>query len=943
MAELYNPSEITLYWETSLPNPLPEDETVRVVRQIKEEDGSYGQYGILTEKLPFRSPEDLMSYLDDLQAKNPKKEVGISISTAVFKYTGETPNMELFKYSNTIAIDIDTHIGNTKERYVLGYLEEDQIKFALIRAWVEMSKAFENFGVGIVIPTLSVLTGGGLQFVLKFERSLNRSEAQRIYGLLKNSIGSLKWKTVLKDVLGNYAPVEHDIDKSFADLTHVQRCAGTVNQKYGIMAKSISLFDMTKDELTLLKEKLKTEIDVTGYTDLQKDAYKKAVEETFVDFFKYLDESKETIEVENNLITAKMQATRSYIRPSDLKNIEYELLNKLKQTGIDALTLLQGDIRVGQTSGNLTKIYCPFHEESNPSMAFYRNELFDVFKDFHDDQTYSLVSFWEKLYGVSKSTAISQIAEKAGISLGKTERKEFQNLELVEIIEELVKRIDTENFVYYRLAAKNRTCVVRHIDSGEAFIFDGPKMLANHILQNQLGVMDAELKLQEEFSKAFQEKVLVDAFEEFFPGKSTVFSKQFIKFVNLWVPSERYKRVHARAEEMRETMDKPFSLEECIQVVKRKTPWTYKYILQMVQNGDLTWFMNWLSGVSKFKTMPTVPVVFGVQGAGKNLFVNTVMDFYLNNEYVKVVSGDRIMQQFNSMLESSSLLVLDEGDFSTGKEVDQLKLLTGNDKILIEKKGVDAVNRTRHFNILFFSNGEVPLRHPAMDRRITYFNNEIPLLASCEVWGLSIDDFVERVKTELVEFWAIMVNTELDHKMAMANSKNGQFWKQILMQHPFGALVVKLMQEEWEDIALQLNENVHDAAEMSANLKLLETIREQFMTQGRISLTLINRYLQSLNFRMKQSIQKFIQVNHLNEFGINVIVEENDVKIQVDKRKVSESLKVKNVLRTAYPKTAREEVSGLKAELAMEDADAGVEAEEIMETEKLTPPPAPNL
>lgn len=952
--KLYNTNDVERYWNLSLPGVLPQEETVRVVKQIKEKDGTYGKFGILTEKRAFRKPSDLTTFLDELQQQNPDKEVGISVSTAVFNYTGETPKIDAFKYSRTIAIDIDTHIGTGKDRYVLGELEENQIQFALLKTWIEMSTKLEEFGLGIVIPTASILTGGGLQYVLEFERPLTKPEAQKIYGLLKNVIGDLKWKTVLADILGNYTAVEHDIDKSFADLAHVQRCAGTINQKYGIHSRFIKLFELSEEEINNLKNNLRDQMDDTGYTEEQKEAYKLTIEKDFKTFIELKAKATPKIEVENNLITAMMQSTRTYIRPSELKSIEYELLHKLKQAKIDSLDILNGDIRLGLTSGNLTKLYCPFHEESNPSMAFYRNELFDTFKDFHDDASYSLISFWEKLYNVSKSTAISQIAEKAGITLGKGERKEFQNLEIAEVIEVLVSEIDTENFVYYRLANKNRTCVVRHIDSGEAFVFDGPKMLATHILQNQLKRQDVELKLQEEFGKAFQEKVLIDAFEEFYPGRNTVFSKQFIKFVNLWVPSERYKRVHERVDEISETSPDGFSLEETKELIKRKCPWTYKYILQMVQNGDLIWFLNWLSGVSKFKPMPTVPVIFGVQGAGKNLFVNTVMDFYLNNEYVKVVSGDRIMQQFNSMLESTSLLVLDEGDFSTGKEVDQLKLLTGNDKILIEKKGVDATNKTKHFNIMFFSNGEVPLRHPAMDRRITYFNNEIPLLASAEVWGLSIDDFVERVKSEMVEFWAIIYKTELDHKMAMANSKNGQFWKQILMQHPFGALVVKFMNNEWEDIALQLNENVQDPAEMKTNLGLLQNIKEQFETSGKVSLTLINRYLQSLNFRMKQSIQKFIQVNHLHEFGINVVVEENDVKIQVNKRKVAEQLKVKNVLRAAYPKAAQEEVSGLEAELAMENADAGVEAEQVVEEFKQeekslsgieleAPPPPPEL
>jgi len=939
---LYNTEDVIRYWNTSLPEKLQEDETIRVVSQIKEADGTYGQYGILTEKVAFRSPTDIINFLDNLANSNPGKQVGASMSTAVFNYTGETPKIDAFKYSNTIAIDIDTHVGNGKARYVLGELNDDQIQMAIVKTWNEISKKMEEFGIGVVTPTATILTGGGLQFILKFQRPLNKSEAQKIYGLLKNAIGDLKWKTVLADTLGNYSAVAFDIDKSYADLAHVQRIAGTNNQKYNKFARFIPLFELTSAELYELRDYLKNEIDETGYTDNQIELYKKGIDDEFELFFKFQNKTGSELDIEDNLITARMQSARTSIRPSELKGIEYELLQKLKKANIDALDLIGGDVRQGPTTGNLTKLYCPFHEESNPSMAFYRNDLFDVFKDFHDDKSYSLVSFWEKLYNVPKSTAIAEIANRAGLALGKGERKDFQNLELSEIVDELIKRIDTENFVYYRLANKNRTCIVRHIDSGEAFIFDGPKMLATHILSNQLDVYDAENVLVEEFGKRFMEIVLVDAFEEFFPGRDTVFSKQFIKFVNLWVPSNRYQRVHERAAEI--DIEKPFSLEEAQALIKRKAPWTYKYILQMVQNGDLTWFINWLSGVSKFKTMPVVPVIFGVPGAGKNLFVNTIMDFYLNNEYVKVVSGDRIMQQFNSMLESSSLIVLDEGDFSTGKEVDQLKLLTGNDKILIEKKGVDATNKQRHFNILFFSNGEVPLRHPAQDRRISYFHNEIPLLASCESWGITIDDMVERVRSEMVEFWAIMVRTELDHKMAMANSKNGQFWKQILMQHPFGALIVKLMNGEWEDIALQLNENVSDQAEMGVNLKLLLNIKEQFETNGRISLTLINRYLQSLNFRMKQSIQKFIQVNHLPEFGISIIVEENDVKINVNKKKVQEALKVKNVLRAAYPKTAREEVSILEAELAQEDADTGIVVEdEIENLNNLVAPPAPDI
>jgi len=934
---LFDLDMVREYWDISLPKALEETETIRAVVSIVEPSAREEKGHVYTLTEPLRRPEDITDHLTRARLNQPDKDIGISISTAVFQYTGEAPKKTTFKYTNSIAIDIDSHIKKgVKDRYKLFMTDQDQVDLIAISAWALITTKFKEFNLGAIKPSFSLMTGGGLQFVLKFERPLTREEAEKLFGLIKRAIGKLDWEQSLFGMLDDFSKVYFEVDESSADITHVQRCAGVVSQKYDAMATKINIFEYSDDELTLLKERLKNRMMETQFIEETKNGYTGYIDKIFEVFRIERESAIEAMPVDDTLITAVMQDSRAFIKPSELKNIEYELLQKIKQAGINPLDIL--DIERGPSSGNLTKLYCPFHEESNPSMAFYQNELFDVFKDFHDDKTYTLITLWEKKNNVSKSTAISQIAETSGITLGKTERKEFQNLENDEIINKLIEKIDTENFVYYRLASKNRTCIVRHIDSGEAFVFDGPKMLGVHILQNQLGMEDADLTLQELFVRTFQEKILIDAFEEFYPGKPTVFQKQFIKFVNLWVPNERYKRVHERAQDIYQQADGEFELEQTIDLLKRKTPWTYKYILQMVQNGDLPWFINWLSGVSKFKTMPTVPVIFGVQGAGKNLFINTVMDFYLNNEYVKVVSGDRIMQQFNSMLESTSLLVLDEGDFSTGKEVDQLKLLTGNDKILIEKKGVDATNKQKHFNVMFFSNGEVPLRHPAMDRRITYFNNEIPLLASCEVWGLTIDELVERVKSELVEFWAIVFNTKLDHKMAMANSKNGQFWKQILMQHPFGALVVKLMNNEWEDIALQLNENVSDPAEMQANLKLLETIKEQFESSGKISLTLINRYMQSLNFKMKQSIQKFIQINHLHEFGINVVVEVDDVKIQVNKRKVLGSLEVKNVLKRAYPKTAREEVSELQAELAAEDAGVSLEA-----SQGLVPPPPPEL
>ncbi len=943
MSILYDKKEVQRYWNLSLPKELKSNETIRVVSQVKEKDGTYGKFGILTIKDQIQSASDVCDFLDRLQMNNSNKEVGVSISTTVFEFNGKPPSAENFRYTNTIAIDIDTHIGNTKERYVLGCLDEDQIELSIIKTWLEINSRFKETGLENIIPVACTLTGGGLQFVLGFDRSLDRSEAQRLFGLIKNSIKDLKWKTVLRDILGEYTPVDHDIDSSFADIVHVQRCAGTNNQKYNIMSRFISVFDKPGKDLLDLKDQLQEEIKDKNYTEGQIKLYQDSVNQDIMNFINDRSCARSSFEVEDNLITAKMHAAKTTVRPSDLKNIEYELLQKIKKTGIPTLDLLTADVRVGQTSGNLSKLYCPFHEETNPSMAFYENELFDVFKDFHDDQSYNLITFWEKLYGVSKSTAITQIAEKAGIPLAKGERKDFQNLEMDEIIDVLIDRIDQEDFIYYRLASKNRNCIVRHIDTGESFVFDGSKMLANHILQNQLEIKDAEKALSEEFATRFQEKVLVDAFEEFYPGNNATFHKTFIKFVNLWVPNKNYRLVHeiiAQSEK-----DIVFTNKETLSLIKKKTPWTYKFLLQVVQNGDLSWFLNWMAATASFNPIPVVPVVYGCPGAGKNLFITTVMEYYFGKEYTKVVSGDRVGQQFNSVLETASLLVLDESDFASSKEFDSLKFMTGNDTIMIEKKGVDAVARRRHFNVMLFSNGAVPLRHASSDRRVTYFNNDITLLASAAVWGLKIDDFLVEVKKELAEFWSIICRTEVDRDQSMINVKDGGFWRQIMKMHPAGDLIMKLMDDEWDEIALQLNENVTDDAEMKINLELLHTIKDQFSVSGSISLALINRYLQSLNFRMKTSVQRYVSDNHLSEFGIDIIITDNDVQLKVDKRKVKRTIKIKNILKQAYPDVSKEVVSELDAEIQADVANAIYDVEEF-ETGlgvNLDLPPAPDL
>ncbi len=900
----HNFEELKKYWNLIYETDnIGDDKTIRIVPQIKKDDNQF----VFTANNKISSYNELENFIKNLDKQNGAGNVGYSISAAIFNYDPNNkddkgnvvkPSTSTFDKIKKIVIDIDFHIQNSKDRFMLGYLDDTYIQFALITVFLHITEKLREYGFPIIRPAACGLTGSGLQIIFDLNRWLNKDEANTFFGYFKKVFKKEKIEVLIQDSLGSLSKIDAEIDPTFADIAHVQRALGTINQKYGILSKFLNTFDISTDIENNL-ENIRTNfidfIENSNFPVTSSQKYKQYVNH-IIERAKslILNESFPNINVDKYLTIAKMEqytSSKTLIKPSDLKNIETELLYKLKENNITIVSLLRDELTIDHESSRFIAIKCPFHEDSKYSFAIYVNDTIDILYDFHDGKSYTLITFWERFYGVNKTTAITQIAQKAGIKLGKSERKDFEELEIEEIIEHLLDKIDTEQYVYYRLANKNRVCIVRHKDSGEAFIFDGPKMLAHHVLENQLNINDVDKKFIFKFQEKFEERILMDAFEEFAPGENTVFSREFIKFVNLWVPSKNYKLAHEAAKEL-DLID----LEDSLDLIKEKCPWTFKYLLQITQKGNLLWFINWLANSAKFSVMSTVPIVFGNPGVGKNLFVNTIIEWYHNSEYTKVLNSDRVMSNFNSILESASFVVLDEGEISSSRDFDALKFLTGNDKIAIEKKGIDVQMKRRYFNIILFSNGQVPVRHSFQERRLNYFATEQTLLQSCAKWKVSIEELIENIKEELVNFWAILLNINIDKKWSISNEKDKLFVIQILKQHSFGELILKLLNNEWKDIALQLNENVQDPAMMKANLELLRQIQDQFEKESKISLTLINRYLNALNFRYKTSVQQFIKHNNLQDLGIEIIVEQDDVKIKINKRKLKNLGKIKNFL-----------------------------------------------
>lgn len=952
--DYYDFKEMRKYWDSLFSEEtLGEDETVRIVyfavdpnekdkkltaaekkKQIKIE-GTY--------KKQINSFESLLEAIKILQHQNKGKHLGISIGSAIFKYDSSPdnesgPGINSFDRTRTMVLDIDCYYHaskSQKERLNFSAFTFENMQFVAIQVYNQINSLLSAKSAPLLIPNKVYCTGGGFQFHVTFDESLNKQETEKIFKMYKyvlNSDRFLVTGILDSDFLGgSVLDFYADIDMTFADISHVQRLGGMKNQKYNFMPLDLTeIFGYEVGKLVQLKDEGNREkfsvsiLSSTELFDLVKGYFNNNPETSInnlihsssrtTDEKKFLYNKIEQI-LNNYSIYLKasfgirmtkqdyVSLTGMVIKPDKVINEATSVgdasLNDIlfKINGNLALGILRDELDFRQEFGNLVKANCPFHDESHASFAIYKNENGKtILMDFHDNETYNMVTFWMKYKEVDRNTAINQLVSRAGITFNGKESKSLQKVLEKSSVEDLIKEIDRESFIYYRLATKQKHCIVRHIDSGEYFVFDGSKMLADHVLDNQLKQKGLDPEFRALFHIAFVEYVLIDAFEEFSPGMPSHFTREFIQFVNTWIPGNNYKEVHKLAANL-EAMD----VDSALGMLKDNTPWMYKYLLQLTQKGNLKYFVNWLAASSQFRIMPILPIMTSNFGTGKNLFVDEVLNFYFNAEYVNVMSSDRVQSQFNSSLETCSMLVLDEGEFSKSKEVDNLKFLTGNNTLMVEKKGVDAAKKKKWFNTIMLTNGETPIVHPIGERRFTYFRLDVPLHVTCAELGITIDDFIDLIRPELIDFWSILAKTQVNLNWSFQADKNNQYFKQILMMHSFGKLVIMMLNDKWEDITLQMNESVDDQIVMNNNVNMIKNIQEQFSSNGRISLSLINKYIKSLNFKNYISVQHFIENNHLKEHGFSIETSGSNIEIVLELDKIKKSVSMINNLVEIIP------------------------------------------
>ena len=170
------------------------------------------------------------------------------------------------------------------------------------------------------------------------------------------------------------------------------------------------------------------------------------------------------------------------------------------------------------------------------------------------------------------------------------------------------------------------------------------------------------------------------------------------------------------------------------------------------------YFINWLS--SAFNTMKknrTAIILRGIPGVGKNVLYEQIIEYTLGQNYCVIIGNDDLATNFNISLENKLFVLANEvkGNLHHGNTAyEKIKQYITEAEMRVEQKGVDSRKIINYFNMLIFSNNQIPLQIQGDDRRYTvYETNNIPLKKIIES-ELNIDvfNYIKAIKSERDNF-----------------------------------------------------------------------------------------------------------------------------------------------------------------------------------------------
>jgi len=159
----------------------------------------------------------------------------------------------------------------------------------------------------------------------------------------------------------------------------------------------------------------------------------------------------------------------------------------------------------------------------------------------------------------------------------------------------------------------------------------------------------------------------------------------------------------------------------------------YPHIYALLKNVFITdsridYFINWLSYIADTKKKTGVAIILrGIQGTGKGVIWEHLINELVGEKYTIRVTNDMLKSNFNGFLENKLFINPNEikGEFKDGNTIyEKLKEWVTDSEINIDNKFTKIKKTKNYFNVLIYSNNDVPLQIQGSDRRYTVYETK---------------------------------------------------------------------------------------------------------------------------------------------------------------------------------------------------------------------------
>ena len=366
----------------------------------------------------------------------------------------------------------------------------------------------------------------------------------------------------------------------------------------------------------------------------------------------------------------------------------------------------------------------------------------------------------------------------------------------------------------------SRQKYVMYLDSTQEIV----KVEKEHIFKAYLAEVGKEKyrKDKKEILDNIEMKYLV-----FNPHKPQKWSQNNFEYKNTFVLSNSLRV----AKNKRDTVKNLKELNNSIDFLKK-----YPHINLLLDNLFVLaerkeYFINWLSAaLNTMKKNGTAIVLRGIQGAGKNVLYEQIIEYAIGKNYCLTIGNDDLKTNFNASLENRLFVLANEikGDFRDGNSsYEKLKQYITDEEMRVEQKGIDSRKIINYFNMLIFSNNQTPLQIQGGDRRYTiYETNNIQLkkVVDAEL-DIDMSQFIKFLQNERSNFLIDLINYNFDLNLAKTcqhTQEKERIYKASMTKIEIMSDKIKRLDKTFFDEFLEIleNENSDDIFSFCAEKKI---------------------------------------------------------------------------------------------------------------------------